>query len=70
MPITFTFTKNKICLSKQNEPCALTLSMLPKLYIPSAIKTHKNVISFCFLADWAILGSTENSTIFLKYVRV
>ena len=33
----------------------------PKVYIPSAIKTQMNLVSFCFLADWAVLGITENS---------
>ena len=33
----------------------------PKVYTPSAIKTQMNLVSFCFLADWAVLGITEIS---------
>jgi hypothetical protein len=39
-------------------------------YIPTYAKCYKNqinLITFSFCADWAILGSTENSAILLKY---
>ena len=39
----------------------------PKLYKPSAINIKMSLIPFCFWAGCAVLGSTENSAILLKY---
>ena len=39
---------------------------MPKLYIPSTIKTLMNLVPFCW-ADWAVRAVLKNSSILLKY---
>ena len=54
--------------AKSKLPCLLTpYSTSSKVIYAKCYKTHMNLVTFCFWADWTILGTTDRSAILLKY---